>query len=340
MSVSASPVTGASPHSGQCPFRVAYCLCVAMLPPLALCLLLWVAGTPWFLQHDAYPVLRNIGYELTLDGEDCDVVLYGDSSALTAYDPAVVRRITGMKACNVAEGGTITSMVGNYPLDAYLGRNKRPKYLVMMFTPSIFRPDPQWMSDMKPEGYTYLLQFVRGKRLYHTLLRRPLAALRYASWVGARIVADVLGRLAGENPDDPAKDGGADRRRRHGITTFPLPTETYCVRTAFHYPAWIVRGDPEGVAAVRRKYGVQGTQVIVNVAPVPTCDELQDTYERVLAGEHDNAFEKLPISWFNSEDVHFNATGANYLSAEVAQQILDRERARTTQPNETGVTSR
>jgi len=340
MSVSASPNAGASPHGGRRQSRVIYSACVAAAPPVVLCLLLWVAGTPWFMDHNAYPELHDIGYGLALRHEDCDVVLYGDSSAMTAYDPDVVGRMTGLKACNVAEGGTITSMVGNYTLDAYLSRNKRPKYLVMMFTPSIFRPDPQWMTDTKPEGYTYLLQFVRGKRLYHTLLRRPLAALRYASWVGGRIIADVLGRLQHTNPDDPAKDLGAERRRRRGIAAYPQPTETECVRTAFHYPAAAMRGDPDGVAAVRRKYGVQGTQVIVNVAPVPACDELQATYETVLAGEHDNAFEKLPISWFNSQDVHFNATGANYLSAEVAQQILDRERARTTQPNETGGTSR
>jgi hypothetical protein len=328
MFTSASPVR--DPHSNRRhePRWAAYSVGVVLLPLLLMCFLLWVASTPWFMQHNANPGLRAIGYGLTLVHEDCDVVLYGDSSALTAYDPAIIQSITGLKACNVAEGGTITGVVGTYPLDVYLSRNKRPRYLAMMLTPSIFRPNPQWMEDTKPEGYTYVLQFIRGERLFYCLLRQPLGTVRYASWVGQRLVADFLGRVEGTNPDNPAKDGGADRRRRHGITTFPLPTETKCVRTGYRIPAESIHGDPEGVAAVHRKYGADGTQLIINVAPVPTCDVLQGTYRKVLAGEHDNQFERLPISWFNSEDVHFNGTGADYLSVELAEQILDRERKR------------
>jgi hypothetical protein len=302
-----------------------YSLSVVLLPLLLLTGQLWVASTPWFMQHNAYPQLRGIGYELTLKHEDCEVVLYGDSSALTAYDPAVVQGMTGMKACNISEGGTITSVVGTYPLDTYLTQNKRPRYLVMMFTPSFFRPNPPWMGGSQPEGYTYLLQFIRDRRLFYCLLRKPWGTLRYVTWVSRQLFADLCGRLQHENPDDPAKDGLLARQRRHGTLTYAQPTQTYCVRTAIHYKAADMHGDPEGVAAARRNYGVDGTEVFVNVAPVPTCDELQDTYEKILAGEHDNRFERLPISWFNNEDVHFNAIGANYLSAEVAQQILERE---------------
>lgn len=278
------------------------------------------------MRHDTYPGLRQIGYGTYLRHEDCEVLLYGDSSAMTGLDPGVVERKTGMKACNVAEGSTITGVVGTYPLDVYLSQNKRPRYLVMMLTPSIFRPSPHWVVDPRPEGYTYLLQFVAGKQLFHALLKKPLATFRYAQWVGARLVDDLWGRMAQTNPDDPAKDGGAERRRRHGIFTFPAPTETECWRTALHLNPASFSGDPAGVAEARAKYAIGGTQVFINVAPVPTCDVLQDTYERILAGEHDNVLERLPISWFNSQDVHFNATGADHISAEVALQILQRER--------------
>jgi hypothetical protein len=294
-------------------------LAVSLLP---LGVFLWVGSTAWFMRHNGYPQLRGIGYELTLRHADCEVVLYGDSSALSAYDPSVVERITGMTACNVSEGGTILSVVGPYPLDTYLRNNKRPRYLVMMFTPSLFRPSPPWMGGSEPEGYTYLLQYVRGWRLYYCLLRRPEGTLRYAAWVGERVIDDFFERHRGRNPDDDAKDSAVFRRVHGGLGTFPLPPEDHCIRTAFHYPAYAMHGDPAGVAEARRKYEVGGTRVLINVAPVPVCDELQDTYERVLAGEHDNRFERLPISWFNSEDVHLDAPGGRYLSEEVGNQIL------------------
>lgn len=303
-----------------------YTAAVALIPALALCACLRIASTPWFLRHDGYPELRSIGYGLTLVHEDCEIVFYGDSSALTAYDPEIVQHMTGMKACNIAENSPVISVAGNYTLDAYLSRNKRPKYLVMMFTPGVFHPTSGWIKGDLPEGVTYLFEFVRGERLRNYILRHPSATLRYATWVGRRLLEDALGRLANANPDDPAKDFGAMRQKRHGIATYPTAAETQCVRTAFHYPASDVHGDAEGVKAARKKYGVEGTQVLINVSPVATCEALQDTFEKVLAGEHDNAFERLPISWFNSQDTHFDATGAAYLSAEAAWQILNRER--------------
>jgi hypothetical protein len=290
-------------------------------PVLLLAILLWVASTPWFMTHNAYPAMRNMGYELTLQHENCEIVLAGDSSALVAYDPEVVERLTGMKTCNVSEGSPVLSVVGSYPLDTYLSRNQRPKFLVMMFTPQIYHPSPYWLSGSDPEGYTYLLQYVRGKRLYFAL-RKPHKLLEYAAWVGNRLLTDALQRLQGEDPDAVAKDGGIYRREHHGQYQLPFPPETQCMRSIFHERAEDVHGDPEGVAAARRKYGMDGTRVFINLSPVPSCSAMRDTYERVLAGEHDNAFEQLPITWYNSEDVHVNETGAIHISTEVAQQIL------------------
>jgi hypothetical protein len=74
--------------------------------------MLAVGGTQWFFYHNNYFALRNIGYSRTLHHADCQVVLTGDSSALTGLDPQAVMRVTGMTACNVAEGGTITAVTG------------------------------------------------------------------------------------------------------------------------------------------------------------------------------------------------------------------------------------
>ncbi len=102
-----------------------------------------VSSTPWFLTHDAYPGMRQIGYSLRLKHEDCDVVIYGDSSSLTGLDPDIIQGITGLKTCNLSEGVSIESVVGSlFPLDNYLKNNKRPLFLLTMYAklvPSLHR---------------------------------------------------------------------------------------------------------------------------------------------------------------------------------------------------------
>ena len=65
---------------------------------------------------------------------------------------------------------------------------------------------------------------------------------------------------------------------------------------------------------------------MINIAPVPDCDISYDMYNRLSAGLHDNAFERLPISYFNQGDVHFSPEGSRYISIEAAQEILAAER--------------
>ena len=89
---------------------------------------------------------------------------------------------------------------------------------------------------------------------------------------------------------------------------------------------------------MRRIYGVEGTTVIINMAPVPTCDTLQQTYRRKSEGLRDNAFETLPITDFNEGDVHFSPEGGRHISIEAGNQILALEEQRRTQQPLTNAT--
>ena len=77
---------------------------------------------------------------------------------------------------------------------------------------------------------------------------------------------------------------------------------------------------------MRKDYGVNGTQVIVDIMPVPACDTLIDTYRKLSEGLHDNAFEVVPISFFSEGDVHPSEKGGAYISTEIAYQILALEK--------------
>lgn len=298
------------------------------IPAILLTTALAVANTRWFFYHDNYFALRNIGYSLTLHHADCQVVLTGDSSALTGLDPLVVSRATGLSACNIAEGGTVTTVTGWYPLDAYLKQNAAPKYIVFMFTPSLFRRSHSWRdSSSYVEGIVYLLQFERNEDTYLQLLRHPFETLNFSAWAAKSILSDAMVRLTDPHKYDGVEDPALRRQRHNGLFTFYSSPETKCYRNGWDKDMKIVP-DPEWVSGLRQKYGVTGTHVIVNVAPVADCDDMTDVYEHALTGLHDNPLEVLPIGMFNNQDVHFTPSGAEHVSLGVANQILANE-ART-----------
>ena len=308
---------------------ISYMVLVFLVPGVLIGAAFAAANTNWFFYHDNYFMLRNAGYSLSLHHADCQVVLTGDSSALTGLDPQTVTKITGLSACNVAEGGTVTVVTGSYPLDTYLQNNAAPEYIVFMFTPSLFRPFHSWNeSSSYYEGITYLLRYERNKDTYMKLMMHPRETLFFAAWAANSIVADSVTRLVNPHKYEGIEDPALFRKRRNGLFTFYSAPETSCYRNGLDKKQTVTT-DPEWVASLRRKYGVNGTRVIVNVAPVPDCDDMKDVYEQVLKGVHDNQLEVLPIGMFNSQDVHPTLEGAQHISTGVANQILTDERIRT-----------
>jgi len=298
-----------------------------------LALALVLAATPWFMSHDGNPGLRTIGYGQRQEHADCEVVLYGDSAALTGLDPEVVKEATGLTACNVSEAGWVEDVVGSHlPLDAYLAKNKRPRYLVILLTPSLFRPERSPFEVYRPDGMTYELQYNRGAALYGELVRRPDWVMNYALWAGHAVISDWASRHFPGQEQVSQVDPKEQREQRGGIFPLPRPVETTCVRTALHLDPSIVVKDGASVEAMRRAYGVEGTKVLIDIAPVPVCDELQQVYRERLAGLHDNAFETVPIGYFNEGDVHFSAAGSRYVSMMAAEQILAMEKQAAAAP--------
>ena len=292
-------------------------VCVQMLGLAAVLLL---TTTQWFLKHDGYPGLQMTGYSLRLRDVNCDVVLYGDSSALTGLDPHIVQQITGLKTCNISEGTTIQNIVGMFPIDEYLKHNRRPAFILATYTPSIFDPLQRPFQQYQVEGMTYAFEYARSPTFYRGLLYHKRWLLNYTLWAGRSIIDDTFNRLF--HRSSLHVDPREQRRSRDGIWPYPLPTETHCVRTAAHYRPEEFRRYEDSVDAFRQRYAVDGTRVIVDISPVPDCDVLYDRYAELAKGLHDNAFERLPISYFNEGDVHFSAPGSEYISRKAAEQIL------------------
>lgn len=282
-----------------------------------------VSPSSWFLAHDDYPMLRqNLGYSLRVPGIGCDIVLYGDSTALTGLDPAVIEARTGLKTCNLSELRSVHWIVSSYfPLDQYLAHNPRPRFIFSEWGAFEFHPEPKSMVDYQGEGFEYAMLYDRGPDFRTGLIRHPIWPVWFSIWVGNRVINDVLSRLSGNHETEWAAEK-VPRDARAGLWQYPSPAETHCVEAnGAHHP--LNREETEAaIAAFKDRYAIGGTHVIVEVSPVADCVVNRKELISDTESLGDNRLGFLPVHLFNNHDVHFTPEGSGILSGQAADQIL------------------
>jgi hypothetical protein len=261
------------------------------------------------------PFLLNPDYAFSLQNVDCGILIYGDSTAVTGIDPTVVSRVTGLKSCNIAQSKSALEVTGLIALDTYLRNNKPPKYLLIQFAPETLSRDPYFYW---PEGLTILLRRKPLPVALLTMLRHPVESYNFAMWaVRAEVTA-----LEGHTPDFSSTQ--AIFAAHGGLLILPKPAETSCNHNVpFRAPAeaWIDQ--------LRRRYSINGTRVLINVSPLPSCvtdaQRIADSMKNIT----DNTLELYPIRMFSDLDRHLNMEGAQRSSEQIGKQILALENAQT-----------
>ena len=71
-----------------------YCLIVILLPLLAIPAFIGLGKSDYFLHHGASAWVKANDEIFNLQGRNCDVLVYGDSTAMTGINPAVVSKET------------------------------------------------------------------------------------------------------------------------------------------------------------------------------------------------------------------------------------------------------
>lgn len=276
--------------------------------------LLAIGRTDWFLQHTKYGGLAVVGYGSSLRGANCDILIYGDSSALTGLDPRVVQRRTGLKTCNISEGTTIEEVVGtDLPLQRYLAHNTPPRVLLTTWTPTILFPHQAPLRAFAVEGVWYSWRYNSWRPM---LTWKGMDwTLQYISWE----CTNLLLAFAGKNRAGHRHDFRAERAQHLGQYTYPEPPQQHCTKA--YYAVDAIR-DAASVAEFRKRYNTARTRVLIDVTPVPTCAPLFALYQTTLQGLTDNALERYPIQDFNDGDVHLSPAGTDRYSEEAAAQVL------------------
>ena len=108
---------------------------------------------------------------------------------------------------------------------------------------------------------------------------------------------------------------------RNGFFTPPTPARTYCETSAAipdsseaaEYSRTLVEG-------YRTQYAPQSGVVLVNVAPIPSCDQNLAVYSSELNGVTSNSLLPLPIGLFN-DGRHYTAVGSNIVSRLIAEEL-------------------
>jgi len=269
------------------------------------------------------PWIRNVDRNFTVSGEDCAVLVFGDSTALTGVSPEAIAAATGMTACNISQTVGSLGVNGTLALDAFLEKNPRPQFLLLVFAPENLHPNRSWRHLKYAEGLLELARHEGAGTVIVTLVRHPGQALGFSAWVYENTVREWLGRPYFSRQ---LFLGPMDLRHTSALNK---PPETRCTEAGSLGRGGDAESLSEDSAAVdaawveqlRQKYAGRAGRVMVLVSPVPECDVRAGFYSGQVAGVTDNGMERYPVGLFNDRDRHFTRDGARRFTSEIAERL-------------------
>ena len=301
---------------------VRYCWLTVLLPLLAIPAFILLGKSDFFLHHGASVwVQANDSTFSMRHRDDCDVLVFGDSTAMTGINPAVVERETGFRTCNIAVTNAVLAVTGNLTLDRYLEQNEKPKILIVQLSPDDFQQENRvWAHTIYAEGLLELLRHGSPSESRQVLLTHPHESISFAGYAAGfsayYALKDIWFRTTHLRPEEDTI------QVPQGSTFFtpPAPARTYCDTVAKLNDRSEGRFSRSLAAEFRQRYAGAATEVLVDVAPIPSCDENLAAYRAELQGVTSNHLQDLPITFFN-DGRHYTAQGSWRVSELVSQQV-------------------
>ena len=297
-----------------------YCLLLLILPLLAIPACIRLGASDFFLRHGASVWVQSNDAVFSMRDRNCDVLVFGDSTAMTGINPDVVERNTGLKTCNISVTNSVLAVTHNLTLNRYLAQNARPRVLLIQLSPDGFEPEGNaWGATVYPEGLLELLRHGTPAESRRVLLTHPQESIAFAGYAAGfamySVVKDIWYRMTDLRPQEDTLT------IRNGFFTPPAPPSTSCEPGATFsnplaggaYPRTVV-GEYES------DYASRSGVVLVNVAPIPSCDQNLAAFSSELNGVTSNSLEPLPVRLFN-DPRHYTADGSTIVSRLVAQEV-------------------
>jgi hypothetical protein len=321
---STQPSSSASAPGGRISLRALYWIVLAV-PVLALLLAFpLVCSRPFLTYADKYG-LTAVRPLFETKGKPCDVLLFGDSSAIIGLDPRVIEKETHMSTCNIAATMPTLGLMGVAPLDSYLDRNPRPRVIVLQFTGADLKPLP----DKNPpniEGIIPMLRYGNKFEAVKVIGKDPDTLIGLLHYTYFNSLVSLRARFITKRYPHFSEDAGA-------YTAFPKPPLTNCP---------VYHADPIGPKDIawlhflREHFASRADYVLIDVAPTSSCNVQAQQWQSSLAGEIDNQIALLPITTFVDDVFHMTRAGAVAYSESTGREIVNvmsRPLASNTQPH-------
>ena len=296
-----------------------YSVLLIVLPLLAIPAMIALGRSNFFLRHGASVWVQANDSIFAMHDRKCDVLIFGDSTAMTGIDPEQVQAATGLRTCNIAVTNAVLAVTENLPLDHFLAHNARPQVLLVQLSPDdLERESHVWTHTIYAEGLLELFRHSSGAEIRRVLWQHPSETIAFAGYVAGYSAYYGLKSFWAHVTRTPMEE-----KRiviRNGFFTPPMAQRTSCEPADHKVDAGDRAFPVSFIKALRGRYRDRAGVVLVNVAPIPACDENLAAYRAQLTGVTSNELRGLPIELFNDER-HYTAAGAHVLSAEVSAEI-------------------
>jgi hypothetical protein len=306
-------------------FPLHYCFLVVLLPLLAIPAFILLGQSDFFLHHGASVWVQSNDAVFDMRNRNCDVLVFGDSTAMTGINPDIVQSHTGYKTCNIAVTNAVLAVTNNLALDSFLSHNGRPRILLVQLSPDDFQSSSHsWHQTIYAEGLLELLRHGNPTDARHTLLSHPAESVSFAGYAAGFTayygIKDIWFHVTKLRPEED------NVHVRNGFFTPPAKARTFCDPAAAFADPTQGTFSRSMVQDLRTNYGNRSGLVLVNVAPIPSCDQNLAAYEAELDGVTSNSLLPLPIGLFN-DGRHYTAMGSTVVSRLIANELNEQATA-------------
>ena len=282
--------------------------CVVGIPLFLEVLGFWAVNRPVFRKHaDYYWVTATDGL-FEAAHKPCDILIYGDSTAMADLDPSIVQDATGLSACNVAVSMPTLDIVGMDPLNRYLERNPRPKYLLLQFSPKNFRPLPYDMGHAEAvDGFIVVMRHYGWGRVLPQIMRHPDYLLMVPQYVYVDGLKQAIKSLHHRQIASSTKGSYIVLTAKGGSACPDVPE--------------LREPDVAWVHYLRQFYLSRTDHLLITAAPISNCSpqylKLKSSFQRVTDGGLNGYLD----SSFADDGMHMSRAGAVRYSEDIAKLI-------------------
>jgi hypothetical protein len=284
------------------------------LPLLILAAAIFIVPSDWLAEHSGNPFLVTLGYGGMLHNTQCDILVYGDSTAMIGVNPSVIRERTGLPTCNIAETEGMTMVNGTMILDQFLEHNPRPRFLVFLYSPEGLDPQTQRHNTEVTTFEAVMYRFRQPNKLADLIvvMKHPEDFFSWAEH-GIRMSMSAIS----------AKPLSPDIKLTRFKTLGQSPLNNTLL-TSCSYGRHNTPPDKAWINALRTQYSTNGTTVLFDAMLLPDCDPDINYFRAQLPGVIDNQVDTLPMADYFNGGRHVTPAGSVSLSNMIAGQVLDR----------------